>query len=161
MKQIAKSLLLVLFAFVLIIPFVNAEEINTSDTSRVTLEENVKATIIYEDYEGNQIKENAYYAKGSEYTIKAKEYPGFVLMSESTFTGVAESDFEVTFKYNPVADLFIRIDAKVQYENGTTSYSDSEYYYVGTTTVTGKKVYDETAHKTDDINLLIKLNEIV
>lgn len=100
--------------------------------------------------------------KGEIYVVNAEEIAGYKLMSEkSTVTGTAEKDETVTFEYNPVANLFIRIDAKIQYENGTTGYPESEYLYVGSTSVTGKIVYDINADKTTDLSAILSLSDKV
>ena len=121
-------------------------------------------TVKYVDNNNKEIKKTTTIKakKGETYVVNAEEIAGYKLMSEkSTVTGTVEKDETVTFEYNPVANLFIRIDAKIQYENGTTGYPESEYLYVGSTSVTGKKVYDINADKTTDLSAILSLSDKV
>lgn len=162
MKQIVKSLLVLLSIFALAIPTVNAEEI-VDTLTREVVNEQVKFQIVYQDNKGKSIAdaEGKQLTVGELYSFEAKDIKGYQLKSEKVVKGMAEKDTTIIFEYEPVADLFIRIDATIQYENGSTGYPDSEYYYVGSTTVTGTKVFDTNAHTSTDVNFLLALHERV
>ena len=164
MKKIGKYLLVLIALFAFVAPYAKAEEIINADINSAVVQ-NKKVTITVKNVDINNkvlSTESKKYNQGEGYKITAKEISGYKLMSESsTVVGTANANTEITFVYHPVADLFIRIDSKIQYENGSTGYPESEYVYVGNTSVTGKKVYDVTANTSTDLNFILKLSERV
>ena len=164
MKKLGNYLLVLLATFILVAPYASAEEVNTTDETPVAVQtEKVTITVKYVDNNNKELStEVKKFNVGEDYKIIAKEIKGYMLKSESsTVVGTANENTEIKFVYHPVADLFIRIDSKIQYENGSTGYSESEYVYVGSTSVTGKKVYDVTANTSTDLSFILKLSERV
>ena len=95
---------------------------------------------------------------------------GYVLTdTESVLSDVVYKDVNVNYGSNNAtikdsnrANLYIRLDGIVQYENGSTGYEKEKYVYAGEVAVTKSKVYDINAHNhNDDLEYLVKNNNSI
>ncbi len=67
-----------------------------------------------------------------------------------------------TINDNNRANLYIRLDGVVQFENGSTGYEKEKYVYAGEVAVKKGKVYDINAHNhNEDLEYLVKNNNTI
>ena len=95
---------------------------------------------------------------------------GYVLTNvETVLSDVVYKDANVNYGSNTAtitdnnrANLYIRLDGVVQYENGSTGYEKEKYVYAGEVAVKKKKVYDINAHNhNEDLEYLINNNNSI
>ena len=95
---------------------------------------------------------------------------GYVLTdTKSVLSDVVYKDVNVnygsdtaTITDNNRANLYIRLDGVVQYENGSTGYEKEKYVYAGQVAVKKTKVYDINAHNhNDDLEYLVNNNNSI
>ena len=86
--------------------------------------------------------------------------------AESVLSDVIYKDLNINYGTNTAtitkdnrANLYIRLDGVVQYENGSTGYEKEKYVYAGEVAVKKSKVYDIDAHNhNEDLEYLVKNN---